>query len=55
MNLVFCVALPGEGLSGALYWKDLHKLTEEEGFSHPYMISASSMKVVNPELAKLVG
>ncbi|XP_038844859.1 arsenite methyltransferase-like isoform X2 [Salvelinus namaycush] len=42
----------GEGLSGALYWRDLISLVHEVGFSTPYLLTASHIIVHNSELQK---
>ncbi|XP_077997705.1 arsenite methyltransferase-like [Glandiceps talaboti] len=44
----------GEGLSGALYWKDLAVIAKEVGFSPPRLVTSAVVKV-NEELRKIVG
>ncbi|CAB1316461.1 unnamed protein product [Coregonus sp. 'balchen'] len=41
-----------EGLSGALYWRDLVSLVHKVGFTTPYLVTASHITVHNSELQK---
>ncbi|XP_041065790.1 arsenite methyltransferase isoform X2 [Carcharodon carcharias] len=45
----------GECLGGALWWKDLLKLTKEVGFSTPRLTTAHRIPVTNKELKDIVG
>ncbi|XP_048458916.1 arsenite methyltransferase isoform X2 [Rhincodon typus] len=45
----------GEGLAGALYWKDLISLVKELGFSTPYLVSASHIEIQKAELLRKTG
>ncbi|XP_067897379.1 arsenite methyltransferase-like [Heterodontus francisci] len=45
----------GEGLAGALYWKDLISLVMEFGFSKPYLLSASNVVINKAEILKRTG
>lgn len=45
----------GECISGALYWKDLHRLASEIGFTKPYMVSASSVDIEREDFKKILG
>ncbi|XP_078421252.1 arsenite methyltransferase [Cetorhinus maximus] len=45
----------GECLGGALWWKDLFKLTKEVGFSAPRLTAAHRIPVTNKELKDIVG
>ncbi|XP_067849476.1 arsenite methyltransferase [Heptranchias perlo] len=45
----------GEGLAGALYWKDLISLVKELGFSTPYLVRASNIAIQRAELLKQTG
>ncbi|XP_072369212.1 arsenite methyltransferase [Scyliorhinus torazame] len=45
----------GEGLAGALYWKDLIGLVKECGFSTPYLVTASHIKIHKDELLQKTG
>ena len=45
----------GEGVSGALWWRDLFSLAEEIGFSQPHLVTADAYDIDNPELKPLVG
>ncbi|XP_051871223.1 arsenite methyltransferase [Pristis pectinata] len=45
----------GEGLAGALYWKDLISLVKATGFSTPYLVTASHIKIQKAELLKKTG
>ncbi|KAL3865076.1 hypothetical protein ACJMK2_006709 [Sinanodonta woodiana] len=45
----------GEGLAGALYWKDLYSLAEEIGFSRPRLITASPMLVDQEDFKQKLG
>lgn len=47
--------LPGEGMAGALYWRDLIALMKDIGFSTPHMVAGSHIVVHNPELQKKTG
>ncbi|XP_030648646.1 arsenite methyltransferase [Chanos chanos] len=42
----------GEGMSGALYWRDLISLVKEVGFSTPYLVTANRIVVHNSELQR---
>ncbi|XP_041066920.1 arsenite methyltransferase [Carcharodon carcharias] len=45
----------GEGLAGALYWKDLISLVKELGFSTPYLVTASHIEIHKDELLLKTG
>lgn len=45
----------GEGLAGALYWKDLIRLVKSVGFSTPYLVTASHINIQTPELLRQTG
>ncbi|KAI4902335.1 hypothetical protein NFI96_001263 [Prochilodus magdalenae] len=45
----------GEGMGGALYWKDLISAVKELGFSTPRLLAASHIQVYSPELQKKTG
>ncbi|XP_029658554.1 arsenite methyltransferase-like [Octopus sinensis] len=45
----------GEGLSGALYWKQLLELTQEIGFSQVHIVSISRIPVEREDYKKLIG
>ncbi|CAK8673293.1 unnamed protein product [Clavelina lepadiformis] len=45
----------GEGLSGALHWKQLFDLAKDVGFETPRTVTYSDLQVTKPELKKLVG
>ncbi|KAK6486242.1 arsenite methyltransferase [Huso huso] len=45
----------GEGMGGALYWKDLISVVKELGFSTPYLVTASKILVHNSEILKKTG
>ncbi|XP_078264931.1 arsenite methyltransferase [Rhinoraja longicauda] len=45
----------GEGLAGALFWKDLIRLVKSVGFSTPYLVTASHINIQKPELLKQTG
>ncbi|XP_072115949.1 arsenite methyltransferase isoform X1 [Mobula birostris] len=49
------VVLWGEGLAGALYWKDLINLVKAVGFSTPYLVTASHIKIQKAEILKQTG
>lgn len=44
----------GEGVAGALHWKELVELCKEVGFSGPYLVTARAFEV-EPELRKPLG
>lgn len=44
----------GEGVGGALHWKELIKLCKEVGFSGPYLVTARPF-VVEPHLRQPLG
>ncbi|XP_056329244.1 arsenite methyltransferase [Danio aesculapii] len=45
----------GEGMAGALYWRDLITLMKDIGFSTPHLVAGSQIVVHNPELQKKIG
>ncbi|KAK3607321.1 hypothetical protein CHS0354_018805 [Potamilus streckersoni] len=45
----------GEGLSGALYWKELYSLAKEIGFSQPRLVMASPMLVDQEDFRQKLG
>ncbi|XP_069756287.1 arsenite methyltransferase-like isoform X1 [Narcine bancroftii] len=45
----------GEGLGGALWWKELFNIAKEVGFSAPRLICASQFPVANKELEEMIG
>ncbi|KAK7171943.1 hypothetical protein R3I93_004290 [Phoxinus phoxinus] len=45
----------GEGMAGALYWRDLIALMKDIGFSTPHIVAGSHIVVHNPELQKKTG
>ncbi|XP_021351647.1 arsenite methyltransferase-like isoform X2 [Mizuhopecten yessoensis] len=45
----------GEGFGGALWWKKLHDLASETGFSKPYMVSTSPIPVDREDFKAIVG
>lgn len=45
----------GECISGALYWKDLHKIAETVGFSQPRIVSISPVPVEREDFKKILG
>lgn len=48
------VVSKGEGVGGALHWKELIKLCKEVGFSGPYLVTARPF-VVEPHLRQPLG
>ncbi|TRY81812.1 hypothetical protein DNTS_001890 [Danionella cerebrum] len=49
------IVLWGEGMAGALYWRDFIDLMKETGFSTPHLVSGSHIVVHNQELQKKTG
>ena len=47
--------IPGECISGALWWKDVFSLAEEIGFTTPRLVTASVVEIDKPELKAAVG
>uniref|UniRef100_A0A673HKC9 Arsenite methyltransferase n=1 Tax=Sinocyclocheilus rhinocerous TaxID=307959 RepID=A0A673HKC9_9TELE len=45
----------GEGMAGALYWRDLITLMKDIGFSTPHLVAGSHIVVHNPELQRKTG
>lgn len=45
----------GEGMAGALYWRDLITLVKDIGFSTPHLVAGSHIVVHNPELQTKTG
>ena len=45
----------GEGLAGALPWKNLISFSKECGFTTPRLVRASAIEVYNPEVLAKVG
>lgn len=45
----------GECISGALYWKYLHKIAESVGFSRPRIVSVTPVPVEREDFKKLLG
>ncbi|XP_070554578.1 arsenite methyltransferase-like isoform X2 [Ptychodera flava] len=45
----------GECIAGALYWKDLHKIAAEVGFTEPRLVDVSPVTVDNEVLQNIVG
>ena len=46
---LFCAVHVGEGVGGALHWKELIELCKEVGFSGPHLVTARPF-VIEPEL-----
>jgi len=44
----------GECISGALYWKDLHRLAEEIGFTCPRLVTGNIVDIDKPDLKEAV-
>lgn len=44
----------GEGMSGALYWKDLHRLAAEIGFTCPRLVTCNIIEIQKEELKEAV-
>ena len=47
--------LSGEGVGGALYWKELFDLAKEIGFETPRTVNLSTFDIVKPDLQEAVG
>ncbi|XP_016430222.1 arsenite methyltransferase-like [Sinocyclocheilus rhinocerous] len=45
----------GEGMAGALYWRDLITLMNDIGFSTPHLVAGSHIVVHNPEIQRKTG
>ncbi|XP_060689216.1 arsenite methyltransferase [Hemiscyllium ocellatum] len=45
----------GEGLAGALYWKELISLVKELGFSTPYLVAANHIEIHKADLLQKTG
>ncbi|CAG0914186.1 unnamed protein product [Notodromas monacha] len=45
----------GECLSGALFWKDLHRICEELGFSPPILVSSKTFQISDERIKSLLG
>ncbi|XP_074656449.1 arsenite methyltransferase-like [Tubulanus polymorphus] len=45
----------GEGLGGALYWKNMVEMVRECGFSCPRLVNASNVKIKDEEIQKMLG
>lgn len=45
----------GECIAGALWWKELHTLAADIGFSKPYMVSARPIPVDREDFKKVLG
>ncbi|XP_078089176.1 arsenite methyltransferase [Mustelus asterias] len=45
----------GEGLAGALYWKDLIGLLKQCGFSTPYLVTASHIEIKKDQVLQRTG
>lgn len=48
-------ALWGEGLSGALYWKDVADLAAENGFVSPRLVEAAPIKIKREDFKEILG
>ena len=54
--LMFNNAHPiGEGVSGALHWKDLVKIAAEVGFAPPVVVSAKAIATCGKGLEAVIG
>ena len=50
------LAIPlGEGVSGALHWKDLVKIAAEVGFAPPVIVSAKTIATCGKGLEAVIG
>jgi arsenite methyltransferase len=47
--------ITGEGMAGALYWKDLFTLAEQTGFSTPRLASVSPVPIDREDFKKVLG
>ena len=45
----------GEGLTGALWWQDLHKIATAVGFYRPLLVAAQNFPVQSETLRNAVG
>ena len=54
-SYLICVhTVTGECISGALYWKDLHRLAEEIGFTSPRLVIGNIVEIEKPDLKEAV-
>lgn len=49
------ILIIGEGVSGALLWKDLVLLAKKIGFSIPLLVSVTPINFKSEEIRKLIG
>ena len=53
--LSFGLCIIGEGISGALQWKELMKMATEIGFAPPVLVSSSLYKCEAEQITNMLG
>ena len=45
----------GEGITGALYWKDLMRIVTAIGFSPPVLVDVANISIDDPSVQEAIG